>query len=118
MSFVWVFLGGGVGAVLRFTIGKLIALYFNGVFPLATLLANILSCIIFGVVAFKFPSTIQTNTKLLLLTGICGGLSTFSTFSFETFELLKTGQWPWAVVNVLLSVVLCLVVLWVVYKSI
>lgn len=118
MIAVWVFLGGGIGAVLRYGVGKAVSACFDGVFPLATLLSNIISCAIFALIAFKYPTSLNTSTKFFLLTGICGGFSTFSTFSFETFELLKNGYWPWAVANVLISVLMCLLILWVVYKTV
>jgi CrcB protein len=118
MTVVWVFLGGGLGAALRYLIGKGVAQYYAGYFPMATLLANVLSCLVLALVVFKFSNTIlNQNTKLFLVVGLCGGLSTFSTFSLETLELLKTGHWPWAVVNVLLSVMTCLAILAVAYKS-
>lgn len=117
MSALWVFIGGGIGALLRYGVGKTITYLFSDAFPLATLLANIFSCIIFALVFYKNP-TIVDNQKLFLLTGICGGFSTFSTFSFETFELLKNGQWPWAILNVLISIIACLLVLYFVYRTI
>ena len=117
MNVVWVFLGGGIGAALRFLISKGTTVFFTGNFPLGTLLANLISCLLLAIVTYKFSDSINTNTKLFLITGICGGLSTFSTFSFETFELLKNNYWPWAIANVLISVVACLLVLYIVYKA-
>lgn len=118
MSFFWVFIGGGIGALLRFVVGKTTSLFYAGVFPLATLLANVISCVLFGLLVYKYPNALTSNSaKLFFVTGVCGGFSTFSTFSFETFELLKNGQWPWAVANVLVSVLACLVILYLVYKA-
>lgn len=118
MTLVWVFLGGGLGATLRYLIGKGVTQCYTGYFPIATLLANVLSCFVLGLVVFKFSNAIlNQNTKLFLMVGLCGGLSTFSTFSLETLELLKTGHWPWAIVNVLLSVMACLAILTVAYKT-
>lgn len=111
MNAVWVFIGGGLGSVLRFGLGKL----FNGsglLLPIATLCSNILSCLIFALSIWFFQDKLNSNNsiKLFLLTGICGGLSTFSTFSFETFELLKQQQYFWAGANIALSIFLCLLI--------
>lgn len=111
MGAVLVFLGGGLGCLIRYLLG----LAFSKTtltLPIATLSSNVLSCLIFAMTLMAFNDKIQgnPNLKIFILTGICGGLSTFSTFSFETFELLKQQQYFWAGSNILLSLVLCLVI--------
>ena len=114
MGAIWVFIGGGIGSVLRYAI-RILFSKTTLTLPIATLSANISSCIIFAL-AFWLFSTKQLagdNVKLFLLTGICGGLSTFSTFSFETFELLKQQQYAWASANVLISLFLCVLIFYI-----
>ena len=117
MKFLLIFLGGGIGSLLRY--GFSLGIQKTSIqLPVVTLLANVVSCLIFGTVvyAFKEKQLVPDVYKYLLLIGICGGLSTFSTFSFETFELLKQGLFMWAIVNVVVSVLLCVGLFYVIVK--
>ena len=107
-SFLWVFLGGGLGSICRFAIAK----WMNASqldFPLATLIANALACILLGFLfAFNLKTELPSSLKWLLMTGFCGGFSTFSTFSNETFQLLQNGETAYALTNIAGSILLCL----------
>jgi len=88
-----VFLGGGIGSVLRFWIGKYLNNANNGI-PYGTFLANILGSLLIGVIlglAVK-NNTLSQNQTLLLATGFCGGFTTFSTFAYENHMFLKAGD--------------------------
>lgn len=88
-----VFLGGGLGSVSRLLVGKFYKVW-QPEFPFATLTVNFLSCMAFGVILMLGIDRLNLNyhLKLLLITGFCGGFSTYSAFIFETVELFKTGQ--------------------------
>lgn len=108
MNYILVFIGGGLGSVLRFIIAMFVSKTSLSL-PIATLSSNLLSCFIFGILIYIYneKNLIPDNYKHLVLIGICGGLSTFSTFSFETFELIKNGLTGWAMLNIAVSCVLC-----------
>lgn len=108
MNYLLVFIGGGLGSLLRYFFS--VALHkTNFQLPIATLCANTLSCLIFGVFVYIYEEKhlIPEPYKHLVLIGICGGLSTFSTFSYETFELVKQGLTAWAIINIVVSCALC-----------
>jgi CrcB protein len=109
MSAILVFFGGGIGSLLRYGISNLFP-YSSG-FPWATFISNILACLLMGFIINwidrTFSSTFDVNNlKWLLLTGICGGFSTFSTFSNESLQLIKQNQWALAITYILTSVIL------------
>ena len=108
LSYIYVFIGGGLGSISRYGITRLLFSYKLN-FPMATFLANVLSCIILGVLlGYILKNGMPENQKLLLLTGFCGGFSTFSTFSAETFQLMQNGMPALALLYIALSVLVCL----------
>lgn len=108
MNYLLVFIGGGVGSICRYGIAVLIKDY-NITFPFATLLANVISCIILGaLVGLSLKGSLHDYYKLLFMTGFCGGFSTFSTFSYETLHLLQSGAFIHAFANIFISLVVCL----------
>ena len=104
---IFVFVGGGVGSVLRFAVAKYLAAY-SVHFPIATLCANVLACLLLGIVAGSAGrGAVSESARLLLIVGICGGFSTFSTFSGETLQLLQTGRYGIAALYVCGSLGAC-----------
>ena len=100
-------LGGFIGAVLRYLIG-LIPIKNPDSFPVNTFIINILGALVIGIIAFAAAKNQSLDAKLILFlkVGICGGFTTFSTFSLETANLIKNGSVLTAVIYVLLSVIL------------
>lgn len=102
--------GGAVGAICRYGI-SLIPI--RGAFPFPTLLTNLLGAVVIGFVVGVIPAAGSGENQLLFWkTGVCGGFTTFSTFSLEAFRLLENGRVLLAAVYVLSSVVLCLLGVW------
>jgi len=113
MQYLLVFVGGGMGSLLRYGIARGMASY-EFTFPHATLVANILSCIVLGFfVAWSLKGGVSDELKLFFMVGFCGGFSTFSTFSNETFSLFQNQHHAYAFLNILGSIAVCLVAIYV-----
>lgn len=109
MLILAVFLGGGIGSVCRYLLGGLVQTRSGSAFPVGTLIVNVVGCLAIGFLARSFMES-QTHavTRAALIVGFCGGFTTFSAFSFETFELLSAGKTGLALTYIAASVGVCL----------
>ena len=116
LTYLYIALGGGLGSVARYAISGTVARSLNEVFPWGTLTANISGCFIIGLFAMLtgpdgrvlFPP----DFRQFFMVGICGGYTTFSSFSLQTLALARDGDFPRASANVIVSVVFCLLGVW------
>lgn len=108
-NLIIVFVGGGLGSLARYGIARAFAQW-PSVFPLGTLTANILACLILGAfggwATFKSADLVATS-RLFVVVGFCGGFSTFSSFSNETIQLFLNDRWIEASLNVIVSIIAC-----------
>ncbi len=110
MAYFWVALGSALGGLARYSLTRW-TLGWSSNFPWGTILINILGAFVIGFFGtFTLASSrfaLSENTRLFVMVGLCGGFTTFSSFSLQTFDLLRSGAWGKALVNIVLSVVLC-----------
>ena len=113
MNFIIVFIGGGIGSILRYGVSLAVSPYLPK-FPWATFISNSTACIIIGILTtLSLKGNLDNSYRLFFVTGVCGGFSTFSTFSNESLALFQNGQPFMALANILLSVVACLTCVYV-----
>jgi fluoride exporter len=118
IAYLWVALGGALGSVSRYWINGLVSQKLDATLPWGTLVANVSGSFLIGVIgALTIPEgRMDTSSRLFatqfLMIGVCGGYTTFSSFSLQTLNLLRDREWLYAGSNVLLSVVLCLIAVW------
>ena len=102
--------GGAIGTLLRYLTSLMAAQWFGTEFPYGTLIVNLSGAFIIGLVQQLGTEAlmIPDNTRLFLTTGMMGGLTTYSTFSYETVRLMESGAWSQAWINIFVTTVTCL----------
>lgn len=107
---VYIFIGGGLGALLRYGVSSFVGKINPSDFPVATFISNVVASLILGVTIAFLRHKTQTSDAwyAFLVIGICGGFSTFSSFAKENLELFEKGNVFLGVLNILVSVVLCI----------
>ncbi|ABK44182.1 camphor resistance protein CrcB [Magnetococcus marinus MC-1] len=109
MQIAWVALGGAIGAVARYVLSNAVYAWLGRAFPWGTLSVNLLGSFIMGLLFYLFTQRLMVPEALkpLVLVGGLGAFTTFSTFSLETLNLMQSGSWSLALLNMLSSVLLC-----------
>lgn len=104
-------LGGAIGSAMRYLTAILLARHYTGSIPLATLAVNVLGCFLIGLLIGLCSET--TYLRLLFITGFCGGFTTFSTFTAESYVMFREGAYGLALLYIAGSVLIGLLALWV-----
>lgn len=114
---ILIFVGGGLGSVARYVLGGWVQGRSTGVFPVGTLVVNVLGCAAIGLLGAALDGRIliRPEYRLFLMIGVLGGFTTFSSFAFETLKLVQDGEFARAGANVLLSNTLGLIAAWLAY---
>ena len=106
---LFVALGGALGSVARYLAVQLVIRFQPQPFPLGTMAVNIIGSFLIGVLMARFAAADSESSRLFLVTGILGGFTTFSAFSWDTLALIQRGSWGQAALYVVGSVVLSFV---------
>lgn len=117
LKYLIVFIGSGIGGGFRFWLSSFIQKYFPPFFPYGTLFVNIIGSFILGYMIFGLDEKelISPSIKLFIGIGFCGGFTTFSTFSLETFNLLRNTEFSLAGINILAGAALSIAGVYLAY---
>jgi fluoride exporter len=115
-NYIWIMIGGAIGTGARYFVSGLVAQLVGETFPWGTIIINITGSFIigfFGTLTGPDGRYFASSTaRQFVMTGICGGYTTFSSFSLQTQNLMTDGEWLYAGANVGISVVACLIAVW------
>lgn len=115
MGYLYIFLGAGLGGVLRFALSSLVTGAVNGIaFPVGTFVVNMIGCLTIGYLAklAEAQSFLQGDGRLFVFVGLLGGFTTFSSYGIETYQLIRDGEIVSAILNAVGQVVLGLTLVW------
>jgi CrcB protein len=116
MAYLWIAMGSALGGTLRFWFSGIVAQKFGETFPWGTILVNISGCFLIGLIdrltGVDGRTMLHPHAREFIMIGVLGGYTTFSSFSLQTLNLARDGEWLYAGGNVMLSVLLCLAAVW------
>jgi CrcB protein len=122
LSYVWVSVGGAIGSAARFWISGVVAQRYGQTFPHGTLTVNVTGSFLIGLfAALTDPEgrwLVSPGFREFFMIGVCGGYTTFSSFSLQTLSLAQEGEWFRAAANAVASFALCLVAVWLGHFSV
>jgi CrcB protein len=117
MTYLWIAGGSALGGMLRYWCSGVVARLIGETFPWGTLLVNISGSFVIGFFFFLTGPDgrllVSSNIRQFVLVGICGGYTTFSSFSLQTLNLIRDGEFMYAGANVVASVLLCMLAVWI-----
>jgi CrcB protein len=119
VNLVLIAIGGAVGSVCRHLLSSAVLRATGTLFPLGTFAVNAVGCLVFGLVAGATYErmTLSPDARALLMAGVLGGFTTFSSYMNESFVLLRTGHFAWAGLNLLGQVAVGLVLFWLGFSA-
>ena len=123
ITYLWIAMGGALGSMARYATSNAVAGWLGGHFPWGTLIINILGSFVIGFFAAltgpggRLHLLVSNDARLFVMIGICGGYTTFSSFSLQTLDLMHDGAWMRAGLNVVGSVALCLIAVFAGYLA-
>jgi CrcB protein len=114
-TLVIIALGGGIGSIFRYLTSVMVQKYYASIFPLATLITNVLGCFLIGLIVGLLERNQLTNSDLkwFLITGFCGGYTTFSAFGYENISLMQSNNSGLAFVYIGVSIITGLFAVWI-----
>ena len=109
MVYIFIFIGGGLGSICRYFISSITNQHFNNIFPFGTLSVNLIGSFLIGLFFQLFQNIIvPIEIRIFILIGFLGGFTTFSSFSLESINLLRDGEYRYFLFNVILNNIACL----------
>jgi CrcB protein len=115
-SYIWVAIGGALGSVARFWASGFVARQFGETFPWGTLIVNLTGSLVIGFFATATGPEgrwlVGPQGRTFFMIGVLGGYTTFSSFSLQTLNLARDGEWLYAIANTVFSLVLCMAGVW------